>query len=156
MLAIVHLGSVTYVGGTFTQVMDHSGNVLARSNLAAFDAAGNATSWAPSANGAVDALTTDGTRIYAGGAFTQINGKGHHGVVAIGTDGSLPTWSGKATGGAVQALALSGSTLYLVWQHQRAESVDLNDLRLGRDLSGLFASPARNIVAVKMSYWLNP
>ena len=59
------------------------------------------TSWAPSANGAVDALTTDGTRIYAGGAFTQINGKGHHGVVAIGTDGSLPTWSGAAWSAAI-------------------------------------------------------
>jgi hypothetical protein len=58
-------------------------------------------------------LVTDGTRIYAGGAFTQINGKGHHGVAAIGTDGSVPTWSGKATGGSVQALALSGSELYL-------------------------------------------
>ena len=113
VLSILHLGSVTYVAGTFTQVMDHSGDVLARSNLAAFDASGNATTWAPSANGTVYVLVTDGTRIYAGGAFTQINGKGHHGVAAIGTDGSVPTWSGKATGGSVQALALSGSTLYL-------------------------------------------
>ncbi len=113
VLAIVQLNGVTYVGGTFTQVMDHSGDVLTRSDLAAFDSSGDATSWAPSANGAVNALTTDGTRIYAGGAFTQIDGKGHHGVAAIQTNGSLPTWSGKATGGAVQAMALVGTTLYL-------------------------------------------
>ena len=29
------------------------------------------------------ALMTDGTRIYPGGAFTQIDGKGHHGMAAI-------------------------------------------------------------------------
>lgn len=113
VLSILHLSGVTYVAGTFTQVMDHSGDVLTRSNLAAFDGSGNATTWAPSANGTAYILVTDGTRIYAGGAFTQINGKGHHGVAAIGTDGSVPTWSGKATGGSVQALALSGGTLYL-------------------------------------------
>jgi hypothetical protein len=113
VLSILHLSGVTYVAGTFTQVMNHTGDVLTRSNLAAFDASGNATTWAPSANGTVYALVTDGTRIYAGGAFTQINGKGHHGIAAVGTDGSVPTWSGKATGGSVQALAQSGATLYL-------------------------------------------
>ncbi len=50
----------------------------------------------------------------------------------------------------------AGSTLFLVWQHARAESEDLNDLRLGRDLSGLFSSPSRNILAIKMSYWFSP
>ena len=50
----------------------------------------------------------------------------------------------------------AGSTLFLVWQHQRAGSEDLNDLRLGRDLDRMFASPSRNILAVKASYWFSP
>jgi hypothetical protein len=29
VLSILHLGSITYVAGTFTQVVDHSGDVLA-------------------------------------------------------------------------------------------------------------------------------
>jgi hypothetical protein len=50
----------------------------------------------------------------------------------------------------------AGSTLYLVWQHTRAGSEDLNDLRFGRDLDRLFNSPSRNIFAIKASYWLSP
>jgi hypothetical protein len=50
----------------------------------------------------------------------------------------------------------AGSTLFLVWQHQRAGSEGLNDLRLGRDLDRLFGSPSRNVLAVKASYWLSP
>ena len=50
----------------------------------------------------------------------------------------------------------AGSTLFLVWQHQRTASEELNDLRLSRDLDRLFASPSRNIFAIKASYWLSP
>jgi hypothetical protein len=46
--------------------------------------------------------------------------------------------------------------LYLVWQHTRAGSEELNDLRLGRDLDRLFNSPSRNILAIKASYWFSP
>jgi hypothetical protein len=50
----------------------------------------------------------------------------------------------------------AGSTLFLVWQHLRTGSEDLNDLRLGRDLDRLFASPSRNVLAIKASYWFSP
>jgi Domain of unknown function (DUF5122) beta-propeller len=111
VLAILNVGGVTYVGGTFTQVMDHSGSVLVRSNLAAFDVSGNATTWAPIANGAVNALATDGTDIIAAGAFTQINAKGRKRLAEIAPDGTLQGWKVSASA-AVQALAVSGSTVY--------------------------------------------
>lgn len=111
VLAILNVGGVTYVGGTFTQVTDHSGNVLARSNLAAFDATGAATGWAPSANGAVNALATDGSNVFAAGAFTQINAKGRQRLAEIAPDGTLFSWKVSASA-AVQALAIFGSTVY--------------------------------------------
>ena len=136
VLAILNLNGVTYVGGTFTQVMDHSGTVLARSDLAAFDSSGNATAWGPVANGAVYALVSDGTRIYAGGAFSGINGTARHGVAAINTDGSLPAWSGKAGGGSVQALALSGGTLYLGGTFTSLDGATRSDLGAVTSASG--------------------
>ena len=49
-----------------------------------------------------------------------------------------------------------GSTLFVVWQHQRSETVFLDDLDLGRDVSELFSGPSNNIFAVKLSYWFSP
>jgi len=50
-----------------------------------------------------------------------------------------------------------GSTLFLVWTQGRdLEAPGTGPLRVGRDLDGLFARPPKNIVAVKLSYWLNP
>jgi hypothetical protein len=60
----------------------------------------------------------------------------------------------------------SGSTLYLVWQQERAERLGAVDLaRRGRDVGALdFADDAQgllrarpvNVVTFKVSYWLNP
>ena len=50
-----------------------------------------------------------------------------------------------------------GSTLFLVWTQGRdLTAPGTGPIRIGRDLDGLFAQPARNIFAVKLSYWLNP
>jgi hypothetical protein len=49
----------------------------------------------------------------------------------------------------------AGSTLFLVWQQEREEEVALGDLRLGRDFRRLGAAPARNVLMMKVSYWLN-
>ena len=59
-----------------------------------------------------------------------------------------------------------GSTLFLVWQQSRINSlygdgingIDpwIGSFDVGRDMSDMFATPANNIFAIKMSYWLNP
>ncbi|HEU4697629.1 MAG TPA: DUF5916 domain-containing protein [Gemmatimonadales bacterium] len=47
-----------------------------------------------------------------------------------------------------------GSTLFLVWQQSRTDDPGLADFRLGRDLGGIFAGAAHNVLAVKLTYWL--
>jgi hypothetical protein len=60
-----------YIGGNFGYV-----GGAPRSNLAHIQANGGVDpSWAPSANGAVYALFYDGYSVYAGGAFTALNGQ---------------------------------------------------------------------------------
>lgn len=47
-----------------------------------------------------------------------------------------------------------GSTLFLVWTQAREDGLVVGDFDLGRDVDRLFASPATNVVMVKMNYWL--
>ena len=59
-----------------------------------------------------------------------------------------------------------GSTLFLVWQQSRINSLRgdgvngtdpwIGDFDVGRDMSDMFATPADNIFVIKVSYWLNP
>ena len=48
-----------------------------------------------------------------------------------------------------------GSALFVVWQQGRESSGDQGDFRLGRDFSGVFSAPSRNVFLVKFSYWFN-
>lgn len=47
-----------------------------------------------------------------------------------------------------------GSTLFLVWQQQRAGGDDRADLGAPADIGRTFRDPARNVFLVKLSYWL--
>ena len=47
-----------------------------------------------------------------------------------------------------------GSTVFLVWTQRRAGSEPLGDLKFSRDRRALFETPADNIFALKVSYWL--
>jgi hypothetical protein len=49
-----------------------------------------------------------------------------------------------------------GSTLYLVWTQARDDDRLDNGVSLDRDFNRLFAVPARNILLLKVSYWLTP
>jgi beta-propeller uncharacterized protein DUF5122 len=114
---IMQIGGITYVGGKFTQVSDHAGHTDAVSNLAAFNANGNfVTAWQPSANGTVKTIATDGSGgVIVGGSFTQINGSGRPHIAKILANGTLvakTTFAAEADGD-VQALAVSGGTLYM-------------------------------------------
>jgi hypothetical protein len=50
---------------------------------------------------------------------------------------------------------LSGSTLFVVWQHGRSDSTQDGQFRLGNGLSELFRAGARNTLLVKLNYWLS-
>jgi hypothetical protein len=47
-----------------------------------------------------------------------------------------------------------GSTLFFVWQQLRSAEYVLGDLDFGRDVSGAFQEPARNIFLIKATYWV--
>jgi hypothetical protein len=75
--AAVVVGSVVYVGGTFSKALPPSGASVPRSNLAAFCLAnGNLlSSFVANLNGQVWALTTDGSSVFVAGDFTTHNGQ---------------------------------------------------------------------------------
>jgi len=118
---IVQVGNIIYVGGNFTEVHENGGEgpgVLARKNLAAFDATtGAPTAWAPSANGEVLALAAspDGKRIYAGGKFTSVNSSSRGRLAAIKTTTGLvdTTWRPPSFSANVNALAATADRLYV-------------------------------------------
>jgi len=48
-----------------------------------------------------------------------------------------------------------GATLFLVWQQSRSNEADgVGDFDFGRDFRSLRNTPADNLLAVKLSYWL--
>ncbi len=47
-----------------------------------------------------------------------------------------------------------GSTLYLVWTHQRSDQEPMGTMDLHRDLTALWNAPADNVLLVKLSYWI--
>ena len=47
-----------------------------------------------------------------------------------------------------------GSTLFVVWQQQRAGSAPYGDFAFRRDFGALFDNAATNVLAVKATYWL--
>jgi hypothetical protein len=47
-----------------------------------------------------------------------------------------------------------GSTLFLVWSQGRSQRDAFGDYSFGRDAGDLFASPATNVLLLKVNYWL--
>jgi hypothetical protein len=97
-----------YIGGEFSSV-----GTMARSNLAHIRADRSVDpDWAPTTDGPVYALVLSGGVVYAGGAFTVVNGLDQGVAYLVGLDaasGAL-AFSGY-TDGPVYALIASGSTL---------------------------------------------
>ena len=49
-----------------------------------------------------------------------------------------------------------GSTLFVVWQHRRANPASYGDFRFGRDFYDIFSARSENTLMFKVNYWLNP
>ena len=122
---LVVSASTIFVGGEFTsaggETRERLAAICATAKCEGEVAAGKATAWNPTANKAVNALAISGSTVYVGGEFTKIGAEttrerlaaicataNCEGEVAAGK----PTaWNPKANG-TVEALALSGSTVY--------------------------------------------
>ena len=110
--AIVVVGQTTYVGGSFTALVNGSGATVPVANLAAFGPTGApVTTFKPRFNGAVKALTTDGSAVYAGGSFTTVNGARRLHLVKLSPSGAMVAFSGH-TNREVDALLTRNGWIY--------------------------------------------
>lgn len=107
-------GSTVYAGGAFTRA-----GGLARKRVAAFDASSNTSlAWDPVAGATVVALAGSGSKVYLGGNFNTVGGLSREHLLALDASTLLPTafnpgTSGGGTDSFVNALAVSGNTLYV-------------------------------------------
>jgi hypothetical protein len=117
---LVVSGSTVYVAGLFTSIGGQPRNYIAALNAAD----GSVKAFNPNANAGIEALaiSSDGSIIYVGGRFTVIGSQPRISIAALNVGGPLdgtatPTFNPSATGtlgtGVVNALAISGSTLYV-------------------------------------------
>ena len=100
-------GSTAYLGGNFTYVGPPTGSFVAA------DSAGALASPWPAVGGNVYAVAPDGSNgFFIGGLFSSVGTKHANNLAHIKSDGTLDTaWSG-STNGTVNALAVSGGTVY--------------------------------------------
>ncbi len=124
--AVVVLGDTTYVGGSFTELVNGSGASIPVANLAAFDATGSpVTTFRPSFNGAVKALTTNGADLYAGGSFTAVNGERWLHLVKLAPSGDAVSFEGHTNREVDSLLTLNGS-IYAGGTFTRASGTQRN------------------------------
>jgi PKD repeat protein len=104
-------GSVIYVGGVFTAV-----DGQAHSRLAAFNTATGAliSSFAPSFNNSVRAVTASATAVYAGGDFTSIGSSSRNHVASLTTAGAVVGSFNPGANLAVDSLALTPDKTRLI------------------------------------------
>lgn len=110
--AIEIASNIVYVGGVFNSVNTNT-TPITRSNLAAFDLTGLATSWAPRASDVIRTLVNDGAFIRVGGNITTLNAQSRNGIAALdATSSQLLDWN-PDVGGTVSAMLLNEGTLYI-------------------------------------------
>lgn len=107
-------GTTVYAGGDFRNIGGQE-----RLRIAALDAtSGAATSWNPIAGGSVRFLSVSGSTVAAGGIFVSVNGQIRDAIASLNAStGQVTTWNPDVKLGSdpgnVNALALSGSTIYI-------------------------------------------
>jgi PKD repeat protein len=118
--SIVKVGNTVILGGEFTQTRNNtSDDVIARSNLVAFDATTKeiSTTFAPNPNGTVNVVlpTGDGQTVYVGGSFTTIGGETRKNLVKVRVDtGAVVTqFNTGNVAGQVKDLRLAGGRLWV-------------------------------------------
>jgi len=118
--AQVIVGNTVYVGGEFTKARPAGAaagvNEVTRNNMLAYNlSTGVMTSFNPNVNSQVRALavSTDGTRVYAGGSFTAVGSSSRSRLAAFdAATGALTSWA-PTVNGPVKAVGVSSSKVYV-------------------------------------------
>ena len=116
---LTQVGGTMYAGGAFSSVSTPAGvspgGTFSRSNIVAFNATSGvaSTSFAPSVNGQVWAMASNGASLWIGGTFTSVNGVARRGVAKLNpTTGAVDTaFNANFASGKVTELALVGGRL---------------------------------------------
>jgi hypothetical protein len=147
--AVVASGGTVFVGGSFT------------GGVAALDAGTGARidTWQGSTNGDVRALamSSDGTHVLAGGAFTLANGATHKKLASFATtDGSVDSTWRAAAGGAVRDIVVSGNTMYFGGAFLKHDGVVQEGLgaalvSTGKPVPGFTPATDGNVYALALS-----
>jgi hypothetical protein len=114
----VQISGTMYAGGAFSSVSAAPGvpgGTVSRSNIVAFNATTGeiSTTFAPSINGEVWGMVSDGTSLWVGGTFTSVNGVARRGLAKLDrTSGAVDTtFNAGFTSGKVDELALVNGRL---------------------------------------------
>ncbi len=114
--ALVRVGNVVYIGGDFTQLLGHNGEIVPRQYLAAIDATtGQPMAWDPGADDVVQALAAspDGTTIYAGGQFKHVATLTRTRIAAIdAATGAVRSWS-PTVSSLIRTIVTLGNRVYV-------------------------------------------
>lgn len=115
------VGNTVYVGGEFTRSRPAGSaagvNEVVRNNLLAYNLTTGVltASFNPNVNGTVRALTvsTDGSRLFAGGSFTSVGGVSRYRVAAFDTSsGALVSDWAPVVNAGIKALTFAGDSVY--------------------------------------------
>src|SRR4051794_35303221 len=116
-------GNTVYAGGSFSNARPAGAaagtSLTPRQNALAFDIRTGAllANFAPTINGQVKVVraSPDGTRLYVGGTFTNVNGTTHYNLAAFSTATGqlLTTFKAQVGGSYVNAIAATNSAVYV-------------------------------------------
>jgi hypothetical protein len=115
--AVAVQGDRVYLGGKFTALKNPAtGEQIPAGGLAALDRTSGAPIWTAKANGEVRSLAVaaDGSKVFAGGDFSAVNGATANRLVALASASGnrVTSWQASASG-TVRDLVVAGSDLYV-------------------------------------------
>lgn len=111
-IALSSDGGTVYLGGSFTQVAGQSRQDLA---AVATGSSASATSWQEDANAAPSTIAATSSAIGVGGTIASVGMSARSELAAVSSSGTLQDFNPGASGGTVNALAVSpdSATLYV-------------------------------------------
>ncbi len=117
VLAILPVGDRVVVAGSFANVIDTAGRTVPAANVALFDPTTGRfdTTWGVGTDKTVNALATDGSTLYLGGAFRTLNGAPERalGAVDLATGARVAGFGADVADKEVLALAVDGGQVYV-------------------------------------------